>query len=529
LPKPPLLPLIPAGLLVVQVLPALERVTILTAPRSHANACPGCNRPSRRIHSRYTGRLADLPWQGRAVQIQVRARRFRCATASCPRRIFTERLPEVAQPWARRTARLGGIQRHVGLALGGRPGARLASRLAIPASRDTLLRLVRTGVIARTASAPRVVGVDDFAFCRGHRYGTILVDLERDTILDLLPDREGTTFAAWLRARPGIEIIARDRGGAYADGARAGAPQATQVADRWHLLRNCSEALQQVLDQHRVAFRQAAQAVRAAIAATALPPAPRPPTKLEAHQRARQTDRDARFAEVARLAKEGLGIKAVRRATGLSRNTVRRWVARSSPPDWRKGERTSIVAPHVPYLRQRIAEGCRNATRLWRELQQRGFRGQVILVRAWVRRLEAEALTPPRRAAVPVWRQPTPRAAVRMLLSDTKLADTDTAFLAVLCADPAIGSAVDQARAFVAMIRTRDAAWFEPWLESARRGPLGGFAEGLRRDRKAVEAALRLPWSTGPVEGRIAKLKLVKRSMYGRGKLDLLQRRLVRI
>jgi transposase len=528
LPNNRLLPLIPAGLLVVQVLPAPERITIVTTPQSHTSACPDCDLPSSRTHSRYNRTLADLPWQGRAVRIQVRARRFRCVTASCSRQIFAERLPEVARPWARRTSRLGDIQRHVGLALGGRPGSRLATRLAIPAGRDPLLRLVRTGAAATTAPpSPRVLGVDDFAFRRGQRCGTILVDLERRRILDLRPDREGATFAAWLRARPGVEIIARGRGGAYADGARVGAPHAVQVADRWHLLRNCSDALQQVLDRHRTTFHRAAQAVLAGATAAAPPSAPRPPTKLEARQRARQADRDTRFADVARLARAGRGIKAITRETGLSRNTVRRWLASSTPPDWRKGERVSIIDPYLPYLRERMAQGCRNATRLWREIRERGFPGQVILVRAWGRRLEAGALIPPRRVAVPIWRRPTPRAAVRMLLSDVQLADMDTAFIAALRADPAIGLAAEQAQAFAAMVREKDVARFRPWLEGALGGPLGGFAEGLRRDRDAVEAGLRLPWSTGPVEGRINKLKLVKRSMYGRGKLDLLQHRLV--
>jgi transposase len=303
----------------------------VTAPKPDTGICPDCDRRTKRIHSRYTRRLADLPWQGRAVRIEVRARRFRCSGASCPRRIFAERLPEVALARARRTSRLGDLQRQVGLALGGRPGARLAARLAIPASRDTLLRLVRADATVVTAPARRVLGVDDFAVRRGHRYGTILVDLERSKVLDLLPDRESATFAAWLRARPGIEVIARDRGGACAEGARAGAPDATQVADRWHLLRNGSEALQQVLERRSTACRQAAQAVRAEAAAVVPPPAPRPLTKLAAHQRARQAERDARFAEVARRAPEGLGIRAIRRATCVSRNTIRRWERRPAP------------------------------------------------------------------------------------------------------------------------------------------------------------------------------------------------------
>jgi transposase len=518
-----LLPLIPAGLRVVQVLPTPDRITIIARPAARTAACPICAAPSARVHSRYSRTLADLPWQGRAVSLRVRARRFRCTERAGPRRIFAERLPEMAAGRARRTARLGEAQRHVGLALGGRPGSRLASRLAIPASRDTLLRLVRRRAATPAPATPRVLGVDDFAFRRGRRYGTILVDLERRTTLDLLADREAATLGAWLCARPGVEIIARDRAGAYAEGARAGAPDAVQVADRWHLLRNCSDALQQVLDRHRAALRRAGKAVAAEATAAAPPP---PPTKLERHRRARQADRDARFAEVTGLARAGRGLKAIARQTGLSRNTVRRWLARETPPDWCKGERASIVDPHVPYLRERIGQGCRNATRLWGEIRERGYPGQVVLVRAWVRRLEAELSGPPRRTAAPVWRPPTPRAAVRLLLADAKLADTDTAFVDALQTEPEVGVAADHARAFVAMVRGKDGARLHHWLDEARGGPLAGFAEGLRRDRAAVEAALRLPWSTGPVEGRITKLKLVRRSMYGRGKLDLLHSRL---
>jgi transposase len=231
-------PLIPAGLSVVQVLPAADRVTIVTAPTPSQSACPLCGGLSGRAHSHYTRTLADLPWSGRVVAVQVRARRFRCATADCPRRVFTERLPEVARPRARRSERLADVQRHLGLALGGAAGSRLADKLAMPVSGATLrgatlLRLV-AGTELPAPPAPRVVGLDEWARRRGLTYGTILCDLERRTIVDLLPDRSAETVAAWLRRHPSVRVIARDRASVFGRGIREGAPSAA-ASGRGHL------------------------------------------------------------------------------------------------------------------------------------------------------------------------------------------------------------------------------------------------------------------------------------------------------
>jgi transposase len=477
------------------------------------------------VHSHYTRTFADLPWQGRTVMLQVRARRLRCTTPSCPQRIFAERLVGVARPHGRRTDRLGDVQRHLGLALGGEAGARLAERLSLPVSAATLLRLVRSRAMGRPGPVPRVLGVDDWAWRRGQRYGTILCDLERRKVIDLLPDRAAAPLAAWLHDHPGVEIVARDRAGAYADGVQQGAPNAIQVADRWHLLRNCSDALLQVLDRHRGAFGRVANGMAREADDGVSSPEIGPATKREKRQEKRQADRNVRFNTVAALARAGLGVRAIARETGLARNTVRRWLREGAAPTWRKGERSRITDPFRPYLRQRLSEGMGNATRLWREITNLGFRGQVITVRRAVAQLKGGS-SRPKRSPAPVWRRPTPRRTARALLSDRVGTEMDQRFYdALLAAVPEVRRAVEEVRAFIGLVRERNRDALAPWLERARGGPLSGFAEGLRRDHPAVVAALVHPWSTGPVEGQINRLKTLKRQMYGRAKLDLLGRR----
>jgi transposase len=526
---------VPAGLTVDRLLPGPERIVLVARPCRGAAPCPSCACPSARRHSAYQRRLADLPWQGQLVELRVRVRRLRCANPACPRVIFAERLPGVSPPKARRTARLSEAQTSIGLALGGEPGSRLAKKLALPASGDTLLRLVRAAG-TEPITPPRVLGVDDWAWRRGQRYGTILCDLEKGRVVDLLPDRSAAALAAWIERHPGVELIARDRAGAYADGARQGAPDATQVADRWHLLKNVSDALQHVADRYHFRVRATAKTGPAIVEGEVGPvpaPLPRPPpTKLERGQRDRLAARQARFDQVVVSRGRGLTLDAIVAAAGLSRSTVKRWLRRDSVPTWRKPRRASILDEHRGHLEHRWREGCRNAGALWRELRARGFPGRPGVVRQWAARMRRRENAAGRKPSSPPL-MPSGRHLARLLTTEpARLGANDRRLVELArAAAPELAEAADLAVAFARMVRDKDGAGdrLDGWPDAAAASGLAPVARGLRQDLPAVRAALALPWSTSPVEGQINRLKTIKRQMYGRAGFDLLRRRVLAV
>ena len=413
---------------------------ILTTPRQKAAACPTCAASTDRIHSRYQRTLHDLPWQGRPVMLRVQARRFRCLNPACPRQTFAEALTGAAGSSTHRTERLGALQCHLGLAVGGEAGARLAERLAVPTSPDTLLRLVnRVSRLAEPRPVPRVLAVDDWSWRRARRYGTILVDLQRNAVVDLLPDRQAATLAEWLRQRPGVEIVARDRAGAYSDGIRQGAPNAVQVTDRWHLLRNLGDAVRAVVDRQHAAIRRMTRQIaeEAAMSASTMasmatdPINPIRPTAAEQRSQTAYARRQARYEEAARLKASGMSIKRIAAVLGAERKTIRRWLRAGGAALWRKPQRAGRLGPYHDYLDRRWNEGCRNAAQLWRELVTLGFSGRPGTVRHWIgrwRKSEARAANLSTEPVVPI-QPPSARRLARLLMTDETRPEVDPSFV----------------------------------------------------------------------------------------------------
>jgi len=523
-----LLSLLPVGLAVDRVTVTPDRVVIAVCARAETAACPLCQRRSRRVHSRYIRCLGDLPWHGRVSRFDLQVRRFRCGAPECPRRIFAERLPEVALPRVRRTVRLADAQRRIALSAGGEGGARLATGLAMPVSGDTLLRLIRASSLPEMPT-PLAVGIDDWAWRRRQRYGTLIVDLERNRPLDLLPDRDAQTLEVWLKRHPGIEVVARDRAGAYADGVRCGAPEAVQVADRWPLLRNLGDALARALDRHHRDLRAATAAVREADTAQTVPVAPPVPAAIEPQGPDRHAVRRARFNEALMLHSQGWPVRRIARALGADRKTVRDWLCSGEFPSWRHRPRGSSVDRHAEHLDRRWGEGCRNAVQLWREIQDQGFRGRLRTVQRWAS--GRRGLNPAVAGVSRVVPWPTPskhRAAWLVVADPERLDAAERRFVdALLARSPELAGLVSLARRFSTMVRRQRAELLDGWLTAAKGTTLAGFADGIRRDLDAVHAALVLPWSTGPVEGQISRLKTVKRTMCGRAGFELLRRRVL--
>lgn len=520
----------------------LEDALRIHAAGSASDAlCPSCNTRSGRVHSHYTRSPADLPISDQSVQLCLRLRRFRCINENCARRTFSEPLPTSLPRYARRTTRLALAQCHVGFATGAEAGARLLTLLRMPTSPDTLLRLLHQHPLPE-ASTPRVLGVDDWAWRRGRAWGTILLDLERRRPVDLLPDRKAETLTRWLQSHPGIEVVARDRSTEYARGITEGAPEAMQVADRWHLLHNFRQVLERFFWDARGRLQDLPGL--ADLPAPSHLPQRRTKREVAASEEARQC-RCERYVEARRFhAEEGFNIAQISRALAMSRVTVRKYLSAESFPEWSPHPaRQSILAPYEVYLEERWARGERSASALFRELRARGYSGSTRPLHPWAQERRTEphpctpvkyridCLRPPKATRAARGKLPAPRRLAWLLMREPDaLGPEEEQLLGALRIDLEVSSAHKMAHSYVHMIRERQSEALDPWLAACSASESKGFktfAAGLRQDYAAVRAALTEPWSSGQAEGQINRLKALKRQMYGRASFNLLRQRVL--
>lgn len=520
-----------------------------TAPEAR---CPVCTYCSEKVHSRYVRVLADLPWLSCAVRLELHTRRFFCLNPDCQRKIFTERLPNVVAPYAHRTLRLTEVLTLIGFALGGEAGKRLIAGMGLSTSPDTLLRLI-SAASDPSHPTPRVLGVDDFSFRRRISFGTILIDLEKRVPVDLLPDREAETLAKWLAEHPGVEIISRDRGGDYARGALLGAPDAKQTADRWHILKNLSETMQNFFLRKPSQLKAAAQiqpvpSKNVEDAPPALPWYTGQSKRQEEKSQQYHQERVQRYHQILDLAAKQVDVANIARQMGLSRQGVYNYLRMKQPP-----ERTRIhqpggsnLDPYKEYLVRRWNEGCRNAQLLYREIKAQGYTGSNTAVGRFI--APWRALLGQARSFKEVEPQPQtmihpdegkkkrPPTALQVAhwitFKEEQRLQWQKDYLKRLCeADQEIAHTYELIQTFTAMLRGRRGEQLDSWLKLVEEqgvSELQGFAQSLKKDYDAVYAGLTLEWSQGQVEGQVHRLKLLKRQAYGRASFETLRKRVLR-
>lgn len=481
-------------------------------------ACPGCGQPSKSVHSYYSRRVKDLPLVDKGLVVELRARRFRCGNVGCSKKTFSEPFGDFLAPYARITQRLNRVLEQVGLMVGANPGARLLECFKLEVSSDRLLAVVHAMAV-KPVGCPRVIGVDEFALKRGIHYGSVIVDLRSGQPVDLLPSRDTTQVSEWLGKHPQIETVARDRSKEFALAISTAIPHAQQVLDRWHLLKNLRETLERELGQIHQQLKQK-------LANNGKIPRSR---KDKTQQEASLFKRRELFARIRKHHQEGTSISKIARTLKVARGTVHLAIRADGLPEARKNrKRKTSLDGYQPYLKQRFSEGCRVAQQLWIELKEQGYSGSYAPVRRWVY-LQKHVAS---QSVDPTALQTTPKQLTYLLLQEEQtLKEDQKKSLNDLCYSlPVLDQLRELTLLFKEALLHKLPGQMDQWLEKVKAAPftfLRAFADGLVTEWDALKAACTLPWSNGPTEGLVNRIKLVKRQMYGRGSFDLLRKRVL--
>jgi transposase len=487
------------------------------------------------------------------VILRLHLGRWRCRNAGCERRIFTERLSKVCASYAQQTKRTGEIIAAVGHALGGRPGQRLMSRLGMQVSADTLIRQLKRAAHLPASPQVRILGVDDWAWCKGQTFGTILVDLERSQVVDLLPNRSADSLGEWLAQHPEVTTISRDRQGVYAEGARRVAPEAIQVADRFHLVLNLTQAVECELAVNRRQLRIASSST----------PVPSPTTEevkslskpirvrssvmmqqMEVAQQ-RQQQKLELFQRIKQMRGAGMKINQIARQLGLCRRRIDRWIQLDELPERsRMQPRPGMPESFRDYLRQRWEAGCRHGHTLFTEIRKLGYVGcysglakflstwrqpkaetrREIFAFPYATQFEPTTSTGSRQLSPQVAAALLSKVRAELTSQQAQIVDT----LKWQC--PGFAVMRKLVFSFRAILCGGKVATLHRWMEEARKTGIHSlvrFVRTLKKDLSAVEAAVSEPWSNGPVEGQLNRLKMLKRQMYGRAGIELLRARVL--
>lgn len=523
-----------------------DRVKLYVSSLTEAEQCPYCQEKSSRVHSRYIRTLRDLPGFGKETVIVFNARKFFCDNQQCDKKTFAEQPGNQIFRYRRRTCRCEtAVYRHA-LVLSSIQSSRLLGGIGIPISRSTVLRDLHRLRLPDTESLSKV-GVDDWAFRKGVTYGTIIVDLDSGHVCDMLGTREESDFSTWLSDHPHINMVSRDRSTEYSAAIKSTGREIIEVADRFHLLKNMSDCVTKIVSEN---YRSCVNHVNGSnknnetVSTESVSPNGSDSGLTDSLKKQKEYVNETKYNEVKRLQKEGKGINETAALLGIARQTVRKY------RDW-DSYHTPAGKPRLPYhqyssyVENEYASG-KDMCAIYREVKAQGFPGSrtpffdhfkyLMDGHRGIRskderermKRESESTDSTEKIVLP------PAASIALTIckdiSEKELDETEIETINRLWGLDWFDEMYEAASRFWKIIKKNSVKKLLKWIEKFKNSKLPKivtFVKGIQLDLEAVKNTLIYPVSNGIVEGYVNKLKTVKRILYGRAKLPLLQRKMI--